>query len=103
MCKYEENGCMDVLTYQGLEGHEKGCEYQLTHCKNEGCEKRMTKKELKDHIDVCEYFLSNCSWCFNSYIRADLSTHETLCDYRKINCSNVGCDQEIIQKDLEVK
>jgi hypothetical protein len=93
---------MDVLTYQSLETHEKACEFQLTHCKNEGCERRMTKKDLKEHIDICEYFLSNCAWCYNSYTRADLSTHETLCDYRKINCSNVGCDLEIIQKDLEV-
>ncbi|CAF1543023.1 unnamed protein product [Adineta ricciae] len=67
LCKNQQTGCQDILSYESLEQHECQCDFQIEQCI--GCSKAMPKKERNIHEPLCEQVELQCHVCQGKYKR----------------------------------
>ena len=72
-CRYESNGCTEILSYNRLETHEEVCDYRLRTCS--GCQEKFIKKNFKEHYNQCPMVSLTCSQCDTVYQRHDEDEH----------------------------
>jgi hypothetical protein len=96
-CRYQSNGCTEILSYNELEKHEQRCDYQLLTCS--GCEQEIIRRNFDEHQRQCRLLLIKCDECLTSYKREDENSHKLT------ECSRIQLNQHksrIQQLEMEV-
>ena len=71
-CKNYEKGCLEVLNYDKVEGHEQICLYNLVKCEAyKFCRVKLPKMEIQAHVDKCVFKSVMCRKCRKWYMRKD--------------------------------
>lgn len=75
-CGYKENGCNQIITYDGLERHETSCPFQPENCS--GCEKVFLLHERQLHEQACDLVKIPCEVCEKVFTRKEFKDHNEL-------------------------
>ncbi|CAD8086985.1 unnamed protein product [Paramecium sonneborni] len=103
-CKYQQDGCEEIITYDFREKHENHyCQYQEQVCENIGCFETMFRKDLEDHQLECKYGRVQCKYCSKDQLRMDIELHLQECDCRPILCEWCKLKQQAIDFDDHVE
>ncbi|CAD8092212.1 unnamed protein product [Paramecium sonneborni] len=103
-CKYKQEGCEEIITYDFREKHENHyCQYQEQVCQNIGCYETMFRKDLEDHHLECKYGRVQCKYCSKDQLRMDIELHLQECDCRPIQCDWCKQKHQAIDFDEHVE
>ncbi|CAK76813.1 unnamed protein product (macronuclear) [Paramecium tetraurelia] len=97
-CRYSQDGCEEIITYDFREKHENNyCQYQQLDCPNQGCEEIMFRKDLEDHYLECQYGSVQCKYCSEDKLRMEIESHLYECPCRPILCEWCQEKQQAIE------
>ena len=105
-CTNSEEGCewQGTINETGtsIDTHLNSCTYQLVPCTNE-CGVEIRRGTLKTHLtDNCTKRTVNCQYCKRrgTYQLITSSSHFDECPDVPIQCSNEGCNENILRRSL---
>ncbi|CAD8131738.1 unnamed protein product [Paramecium pentaurelia] len=99
-CRYSQEGCEEIITYDFREKHENNyCQYQEQDCPNHGCYETMLRKDLEEHYLECKYGSVQCKYCSQDKLRMDIESHLEECYCRPILCE--WCQEEYQAIDFD--
>ncbi|CAD8098893.1 unnamed protein product [Paramecium sonneborni] len=85
-CKYQDNGCKEVISYDNREIHfESKCEYKLINCKY--CLCKILQRDSQTHLSECEQRPIKCMWCSKIFSYFDHLNHSDKCPSRIFKCT----------------
>jgi hypothetical protein len=96
-CRYESNGCTEVLLYNELEEHEQICDYQWLTC--DGCQQQIIKRNFDQHQSECRFISIKCEQCLTSYERGAKDLH-TLTECLRIQFQQQKSKIEQLEKQI---
>jgi hypothetical protein len=102
MCKYQQEGCEQVMKIGELKHHSSICPYYPVACPNSGCDFIAARRLMKDHITNCEFKTEICQkGCQKVLKLSELAAHNCIasltCEVKILKANETLLKEDVIK------